>query len=144
MCVGNDVLLIFVNMSPSTILYLSFIGLMAGILSGFVGVGGGIIIVPALVFFLGLTQHEAQGTSLFVLSMPVVFFGLLQYWKTGNVNWKFGLLIALTFLIGAWMGSRLSLKLSPSWVKLIFGILTAYVSFRLITSGYQEISNDDA
>ncbi|NBU46055.1 MAG: sulfite exporter TauE/SafE family protein [Flavobacteriales bacterium] len=95
-------------MNPQTIMYLSMIGLMAGVLSGFVGVGGGIIIVPALVFLLGTTQHEAQGTSLFVLSMPVVFFGLLQYWKTGNVNWKFGLVIALTFLIGAWIGSKLS------------------------------------
>ncbi|MFM8241285.1 MAG: sulfite exporter TauE/SafE family protein [Crocinitomicaceae bacterium] len=131
-------------MNPQTIMYLSLIGLMAGVLSGFVGVGGGIIIVPALVFLLGTTQHEAQGTSLFVLSMPVVFFGLLQYWKTGNVNWRFGLVIALTFLIGAWIGSKLSLRMSPSWVKFIFGILTAYVSFRLISSGYQEISNGDA
>ena len=120
-------------MNPQTIMYLSLIGLMAGVLSGFVGVGGGIIIVPALVFLLGTTQHEAQGTSLFVLSMPVVFFGLMQYWKSGNVNWKFGLVIALAFLFGAWIGSKLSLKMSPSWVKLIFGILTAYVSFRLIS-----------
>jgi len=131
-------------MNPQTIMYLSLIGLMAGVLSGFVGVGGGIIIVPALVFLLGTTQHEAQGTSLFVLSMPVVFFGLMQYWKSGNVNWKFGLVIALAFLFGAWIGSKLSLKMSPSWVKLIFGILIAYVSFRLISSGYQEISNDEA
>ena len=131
-------------MSPQTIMYLALIGLMAGVLSGFVGVGGGIIIVPALVFLLGTTQHQAQGTSLFVLSMPVVLFGLIQYWKSGNVYWKFGLVIALFFLFGAWVGSKLSLKMSPSWVKLIFGILTAYVSFRLITSGYQELTNDEA
>lgn len=131
-------------MSPQTIMYLALIGLMAGVLSGFVGVGGGIIIVPAMVFLLGTTQHQAQGTSLFVLSMPVVLFGLIQYWKSGNVNWKFGLVIALFFLFGAWVGSKLSLKMSPSWVKLIFGILTAYVSFRLITSGYQDLSNDEA
>ena len=131
-------------MSPQTIMYLALIGLMAGVLSGFVGVGGGIIIVPALVFLLGTTQHQAQGTSLFVLSMPVVLFGLIQYWKSGNVNWKFGLVIALFFLFGAWVGSKLSLKMSPTWVKLIFGILTAYVSFRLITSGYQDLSNDEA
>lgn len=130
-------------MSPQTIIYLSVIGLMAGVLSGFVGVGGGIIIVPALVFLLGTSQHEAQGTSLFVLSMPVVLLGLLQYWKSGNVNWKFGLVIALMFFIGAWVGSKLSLKMSPAWVKLIFGILTAYVSFKLITSGFQEIRNED-
>lgn len=131
-------------MNPQTLIFLSLIGLLAGVLSGFVGVGGGIIIVPAMVFLLGTTQHEAQGTSLFVLSMPVVFFGLMQYWKSGNVNWKYGLMIACTFLIGAYLGSKLSLKMSPAWVKFIFGVLTAYVSFKLITSGYQGISNDEA
>ena len=77
-------------MTIQTILILSLIGLFAGILSGFVGVGGGVIVVPALVFVLGLTQHEAQGTSLFVLMMPVVALAVLNYWKAGNVNWKFG------------------------------------------------------
>ena len=72
-------------MTVQTILMLSSIGIFAGILSGFVGVGGGIIIVPGLVFLLGLTQHEAQGTSLFVLAMPVVWLGLMNYWKDGNV-----------------------------------------------------------
>ena len=123
---------------------LVLIGLFAGILSGFVGVGGGIIIVPALVFFLGLTQHQAQGTSLFVLSMPVVIFAVINYWKTDNVNWKFGLIVASTFVVGAYFGSKLSLKLSPGIVKLVFGILLAYVSIRLMMSGYTAVSNDEA
>ena len=123
-------------MTLQTIVILVLIGLFAGILSGFVGVGGGIIIVPALVFFLGLTQHQAQGTSLFVLSMPVVLFAVINYWKTDNVNWKFGLIVASTFVIGAFLGSKLSLKLSPGMVKLVFGVLLAYVSIRLIMSGY--------
>ena len=114
-------------MTLQTILILSIIGLFAGILSGFVGVGGGVIIVPALVFFLGLTQHEAQGTSLFVLMMPVVALAVLNYWKAGNVNWKFALIIATTFLVGGFIGSKLSLRLSPGLVKLIFGIFMAYV-----------------
>ena len=123
---------------------LSLIGVFAGILSGFVGVGGGIIIVPGLVFLLGLTQHEAQGTSLFVLAMPVVWLALINYWKDGNVQWKFGLIVAITFFIGAFFGSKLSLKLNPNIVKLLFGILMALVSFKLIVSGYQSIfSNDD-
>ena len=97
------------------------------------------IIVPALVFLLGLSQHEAQGTSLFVLVMPVVFLALTNYWKTGNVNWKYGLIIALAFVIGGYFGSKLSLKLSPQFVKLAFGIIMAYVSFQLIFSSIQEI-----
>jgi uncharacterized membrane protein YfcA len=131
-------------MTIQTIIILVLIGLFAGILSGFVGVGGGIIIVPALVFFLGLTQHQAQGTSLFVLSMPVVIFAVINYWKTDNVNWKFGLIVASTFVIGAFLGSKLSLKLSPGMVKLVFGILLAYVSIRLIMSGYTAVNSNEA
>ena len=131
-------------MTFQTIVILVLIGLFAGILSGFVGVGGGIIIVPALVFFLGLTQHQAQGTSLFVLSMPVVLFAVINYWKTDNVNWKFGLIVASTFVIGAYLGSKLSLKLSPGMVKLVFGVLLAYVSIRLIMSGYTAVNSNEA
>ena len=131
-------------MTLQTILILSIIGLFAGILSGFVGVGGGVIIVPALVFFLGLTQHAAQGTSLFVLMMPVVALAVLNYWKAGNVNWKFALIIATTFLVGGFIGSKLSLRLSPGLVKLIFGIFMAYVSFKLIVSGYTSINSNES
>jgi uncharacterized membrane protein YfcA len=132
------------EMTPQTILILAIIGIFAGILSGFVGVGGGVIIVPALVFFLGLSQHTAQGTSLFVLSMPVVLLAVINYSKSGNIEWKFGLVIAATFLIGAYVGSKLSLKLSPGMVKLIFGFFLAYVSFRLILSGYSSISSNES
>ena len=130
-------------MPTSTFLILISIGLFAGILSGFVGIGGGVIIVPALVFFLGLTQHQAQGTSLFVLVMPVVVLALMNYWKSNNVNWQFGLVIATTFIIGGYFGSKLSLKISPSVVKLVFGILMAYVSFRLIMSGFNSLKNEN-
>jgi uncharacterized protein len=126
-------------MTQQTIIALTMIGMFAGMLSGFVGVGGGVIIVPALVFFLGLSQHEAQGTSLFVLMMPVVFLAVMNYWKTGNVNWKYGLIIATTFFVGAYFGSKLSLKLSTGMVKLIFGVFMMYVSIRLISSGYQSV-----
>lgn len=130
-------------MTPQTIFMLVSIGLFAGLLSGFVGVGGGIIIVPALVFLLGLTQHQAQGTSLFVLMLPVVSFAVLNYWKSGNVKWEYGLVIAMTFIVGAFLGSKLSLKISPGLVQLIFGILMAYISFRMILSGYTSISSDE-
>jgi uncharacterized membrane protein YfcA len=131
-------------MTPQTIFMLVSIGLFAGLLSGFVGVGGGIIIVPALVFLLGLTQHQAQGTSLFVLMLPVVSFAVLNYWKSGNVKWEYGLVIAMTFIVGAFFGSKLSLKISPGLVQLIFGILMAYISFRMILSGYTSISSNES
>ena len=131
-------------MTPQTIFMLVSIGLFAGLLSGFVGVGGGIIIVPALVFLLGLTQHQAQGTSLFVLMLPVVSFAVLNYWKSGNVKWEYGLVIAMTFIVGAFFGSKLSLKISPGLVHLLFGILMAYISFRMILSGYTSISSNES
>ncbi len=131
-------------MTTQTIFILITIGLLAGVLSGFVGVGGGIVIVPGLVYMLGFTQHQAQGTSLFILSMPVVILATMNYWKTGNVNWKFGLIIAATFVLGGYIGSKLALKISPGLVKFLFGILMAYVSFRLIVSGYQSLSSDES
>ena len=119
-------------MSIQTILLLTTIGLAAGMLSGMVGIGGGVVIVPALVFLLGLSQHQAQGTSLFILSLPVLLMAVFNYWKTGNVNWRFGLVIASTFVIGAFVGSKLTLRLPE-----------AYVSIQLILAGYQGIKQDE-
>jgi uncharacterized membrane protein YfcA len=76
--------------------------------------------------------------------MPVVLFAVINYWKTDNVNWKFGLIVASTFVIGAFLGSKLSLKLSPGMVKLVFGVLLAYVSIRLIMSGYTAVNSNEA
>ena len=130
-------------MSIQTILALCIIGIAAGMLSGLVGIGGGVVIVPALVFILGLSQHQAQGTSLFVLSLPVLILAVFNYWKSGNVNWRFGLLIGSTFIIGAFIGSKLSLKLPEAWVKLVFGLFMTYVSIQLIISGFQGVFQND-
>jgi uncharacterized membrane protein YfcA len=129
-------------LTPMTILILLLIGLFGGMLSGFVGIGGGVIIVPSLVFFLGLTQHQAQGTSLLVLVLPVVALALLNYWKTNNVNLSYGLIIAGAFVVGGFFGSKLSLRMSPGIVKLIFGIIMAYVAFQLIVTGIKTINQD--
>lgn len=129
-------------MDTQTLLILVVIGILAGILSGFVGIGGGVIIVPALIAALGMSQHEAQGTSLFILLWPVGILAVLNYWKSGYINWKFGVIVALTFVIGGYIGSKLALKLSPGIVKLIFGAIMAYVSFRMILSGYNSVTNE--
>ena len=129
-------------MTTQTVITIILIGIIAGILSGFVGVGGGILIVPALVYTMGMSQFEAQGTSLFVLLLPVGFLAVLNYAKAGSINWKVGVIIALAFVLGGYVGSKLALKLSPSLVKLIFGIIMAYVSFRLIVSGYNSFFNE--
>ena len=129
-------------MSTSTLIILLSIGFIGGMLSGGVGIGGGIVIVPALVFLLGLSQHEAQGTSLFVLSMPVVSLALWNYWKNSYVNWTYGLVIAATFLIGGFVGSKLALKLSPGMLRLLFGMIMAYVAIQLVTSGIKMVNHE--
>lgn len=132
----------YTDLEGQTLLILIGIGIIAGILSGFVGVGGGVVIVPALVYVLGMSQHEAQGTSLFILLLPVGILAVYQYWKTENINWQFGLIVAISFVIGGYVGSKLALKLSPGMVRLIFGFIMAYVSFRMILSGYNTLSNE--
>jgi uncharacterized membrane protein YfcA len=129
-------------MDQQTILILVAIGAFAGVLSGFVGVGGGVVIVPALVYTLGMSQHSAQGTSLFVLLLPIGILAVYNYWKGGQINWKFGLIIALAFVLGGYFGSKLALKLSPAIVKLIFGVIMAYVSFKMILSGYNSLADE--
>lgn len=91
-------------MDVQTIIILSAIGLSAGILSGFVGIGGGIIIVPALIYLLGLTQHQAQGTSLFLMLPPIGILAVYNYYQSGTINFWFGGIIAITFIIGGYFG----------------------------------------
>ncbi len=131
-------------MTIQTAVILICIGMFAGILSGFVGVGGGVIIVPALVYTLGFPQHLAQGTSLFILLLPVGVLAVFNYYKTGNINWKFGLIVAFSFVIGGYIGSKLSLRISPAWVKLIFGLIMAYVSIQLIYSGFNSVISNES
>lgn len=108
------------------------IGISAGILSGMFGVGGGILIVPALVFFLGMTQHEAQGTSLGLMLLPIGILAAFNYYQSGNLDIKAGLIIALFFVMGGYFGSKISLSINEQLIKRLFGILMLFVSFRLI------------
>lgn len=110
------------EMTTGTILGLLAIGLAAGFLSSLVGIGGGIVIVPALVLIFGLGQKEAQGTSLALLSMPVALVAAFNYHKAGQVNWKIALILAVTFVVGGFVGSKLVLGLDTGLVKKIFAI----------------------
>lgn len=130
-------------MDGQTLLILCIVGIAAGVLSGFVGVGGGVIIVPTLVYALGMTQYQAQGTSLFVLLLPVGILAVYNYYKSDQINWSFGAVIALTFVIGGYIGSKLALRISPSWVKIIFGVIMIYVSAKMIFSGINTLSNEN-
>jgi hypothetical protein len=119
-------------MSISQLVILIIIGLMAGFTGGALGLGGGVVIVPALVFIMGLSQHEAQGTSLAVLIFPVALLGAYNYYRSGYVNVKFVLVLALAFLIGSYLGSLMSINLPDKILKKLFGFTIFLLSLKLI------------
>ena len=121
-------------MSVSTFIILIIIGLLAGILSGLVGVGGGILMIPLLIIFLGLTQHQAQGTALFAMLPPIGILAAINYYKEGFVKWEYAIVIAFTFVIGGYLGSKLSLSLPPQMVRRIFGVIMLLGAIKLISS----------
>jgi hypothetical protein len=119
-------------MTTQTILILVLIGVAAGILGGLVGVGGGIIIVPSLVYFLSFSQKSAQGTSLGLLLLPVGILGVMQYYKQGHVDLKVVAILAIGFLAGSYFGSKIALSLPQETVKKIFAILLLLISFKML------------
>ena len=118
-----------------SIIYLILIGLAAGFLGGMVGIGGGVIIVPALVLLFGLSQHNAQGISLAMMLFPVGLFGVLNYYKKGYVDFKYAGLIAIGFLIGSYLGSKFSLTLPQELVKKIFAVVMILLALKMLFSG---------
>ncbi len=119
-------------MTTGTLIGLLIVGLIAGFLSSMVGIGGGIVIVPALVFLVGLTQKEAQGTSLALLSMPVALVAAYNYHKAGHVNWKMALLLACTFVIGGYLGSKFVLNLDTAIIKKIFAVAMIAIAIKYL------------
>jgi uncharacterized protein len=125
------------QMDTQTIITLLLIGLAAGILSGMVGVGGGIVMVPALVFFMHYTQHQAQGTSLGVIMMPVVALAFLQYYKMGNqtgniISWQAIGMIAIAFFVGALLGGKIAVNVNQQILKKIFAVVLFYTAFKMM------------
>jgi uncharacterized protein len=121
-------------MDTTTIFTLIAIGLMAGIFGGMFGVGGAIVMIPAMVYFLGVDQHTAQGTSLAVMLPPIGLFAAYNYYKAGQVNIWYAVIIAVTFMIGGYFGSMIALKLPENLMKKIFGIFLILMALRLIFS----------
>jgi uncharacterized membrane protein YfcA len=125
------------KMTMQIIITVLIIGLAAGVLSGLVGVGGGIIMVPALVFFMSYTQHQAQGTSLGVLTLPVVIIASLYYYqqcqKLGTpMDLRVIGLLAIGFVVGGYFGSKLALSLNTEILKKIFAIVLFYTAIKML------------
>ena len=119
-------------MDIQTILVVILVGLAAGMLSGLVGVGGGLIIVPALVIVLGMSQHMAQGTSLGLILLPVGILAVISYYKQGYVDLKVVWPLAIGFVVGGYLGSKISLSLSQETIKKVFAVFMILVALKML------------
>jgi len=115
-------------------LMLLLIGLVAGILGGLLGLGGGIIMIPAMVFLLGFSQHQAIGTSLAVMLPPIGMFAAYNYYKAGDVNLLYALIIAVAFMAGSWLSSKFAVSIPENILKKIFSILLVLVAIKMFFS----------
>jgi len=120
------------RMSLPIILGLIILGVLAGVFSGVVGIGGGIIIVPALVYLFGLSQHQAQGTTLGLLMFPVGIMAVLQYYKQGYIDFRYVLFIAAGFVAGGYLGGRLAVNLPDHQIRKIFALLMMAIAIKVL------------
>lgn len=121
-------------MSTSVLLILVLIGILTGAMAGLLGIGGAIIMIPALVFLLGLSQQNAQGTSLAVMLPPIGILAAFNYYKAGQVNFKFALILAIAFVVGSYFGSKLALQIPQHLLKKIFAVLLILVATKMLFS----------
>jgi len=119
-------------MQITDLLLLILIGLSAGLVGGSLGVGGGIVIVPALMFLFGYSQHQAQGTSLAFMLPPIGFLAAYNYYKEGHVDFKIALVLCMAFILGAYLGSLISINLPEKILKKVFGIFMLFVAIKMI------------
>jgi uncharacterized membrane protein YfcA len=115
----------------SQILYIA-LGLIAGIFGGMFGIGGGTILIPALVFLFGFTQHQAQGTTLALMVPPIGLLAAMRYYYSGNVKLGAAALICVGFFVGGLLGAHLVQNISDPLLKRMFGIYLLFVSLRMI------------
>ncbi len=124
-------------MNFTLVITLFVIGIVAGFFSGLIGIGGGIVIVPALVYFLGLTQHQSQGTSLLMMLPPIGILAAINYYKSSHMQQDYKFLVfagilAFAFIIGGFMGSKLSISISQESLKKVFGFILLLLAIKFI------------
>src|ERR1700674_4469232 len=126
------------NASPSLWLLIA-IGIAAGFLSGLFGIGGGVLIVPALIYGAGFTQHKATGTSLAILLPPVGLAAALEYYRHGNVDVRSAVIIAITVFIGGGVGAIVANRLAGPYLRLAFGIFIVCLGAYLILGALRRL-----
>ncbi len=116
------------------LMLLIFIGLVAGIFSGLIGIGGAIVIIPSLIFLMGMDQYQAQGTSLAVMLPPIGLLAAYNYYKAGALNWKYALVISAAFFIGGYFGSKMALNIPEVILKKVLAVILALIAVKLFLS----------
>lgn len=119
-------------MSVTLILIIVGLGLLTGFMAGMLGIGGGIIVIPALAIILGFTQQEAQGTSLAMMLPPVGIFAVINYYKAGHVDLRIAAILAIFFIVGSIFGSKLAIKIPQDVLKKVFGIFLVLVAIKML------------
>ncbi|MDD2387396.1 MAG: sulfite exporter TauE/SafE family protein [Bacteroidales bacterium] len=114
------------------IILLLIVGVLAGVLAGLFGVGGGIIVIPALIYIFGMTQHQAQGTSIGLLLLPVGILAFMNYYRAGYINVKFVLILAAAFVVGGYFGSKLAINVANINLKRIFAVFVILVGVKML------------
>jgi uncharacterized membrane protein YfcA len=113
-------------------LILVFIGIVGGVSSGLFGIGGGVVIIPALIYWSGFSQHKATGTSLAVLLPPIGLAATMEYYRNGNVDLKAAMIIAASMFVSAWGGAFLANQMKGPHLRLIFGVFVLVIGLYLI------------
>lgn len=108
------------------------IGLIGGVASGLFGVGGGIVIVPALIYWAGFSQHMATGTSLAVLLPPIGLAATIEYYRHGNVDLRAAILLAASMFLGAWLGAYFANQMKGPHLRLLFGVFLSVLGMYLV------------
>lgn len=119
-------------MDTQVILILLLVGVAAGMLSGMVGIGGGIVIVPCLVYFLGFSQKMAQGTSLGMLLLPVGILGAMQFYKSGFIDFRVVIIIGIGFIAGSFFGSKWALSMPQDTIKKVFAVMMLIIAIKML------------
>ena len=120
------------SMTLTILFILLAVGLLAGFLSGMVGIGGGIVLVPALIYFLGFSQMNAQGTSLALIMFPVGILAVINYYKQGHIDFNVVFIIAIGFILGSFLGSKLALSIPQQLIKKIFAVLMIVIAVKML------------
>ena len=117
-----------------TLLILILIGLITGAFGGLLGIGGGMILIPALVYILGFNQHEAIGTSLAVMLPPIGLFAAYNYYRAGHVNLKYALILAVAFMVGSFFTSKIAVSIPENVIRKIFSVFLILVALKMFFS----------